>query len=589
MYNSRENQMTSNLRHRIRFGLLLLLLLPLGFYEARGLVVPTEPQRLNDETLQSLLISYQLQFQQRLAAAAAATQLNQPLPVEFSAYWQKDQQSWQGSRRVPTLAESSCPPAPGRIITHASAHRAQLYLCIEQASQKQLFLLNLPKLLSSPLALDTLSLALVFPDQQRLFQVGTDPTDLFSTTITASSPYWPMLISTKDSLQTDTLDASWLTTDFGWRLVLLQQRGDPHSPWGWLACTLILCLLLSWFMPIWLSGYMYHRFHYLTQAAAQIALGNFTFRLPADRHDELELINKVFNRMLDEIQLQKQQLQEQNEVLLAGNESLKETLDTVQNMQSERFVKASAILQHAELQILRQALKWPLQQIDSLSRHLRQQLEELDNLTHQTAIDRKLLHEASQGCTELFQALHTQMNQAHQWLDQYQPSLNKGDLGEKQPVQLASLLHDCIQQLKPQWQPQGHQVYIRCPVDIVVDSYPNALGQVINNLMTNSLQHAFAPGCAGEIMITVKQNDQMLTLTFRDNGQGIPDRLADKLFQPFQAADRDRMGNSLGLYLTRQLVQLLLKGSIVYQPSDAPGACFIITLPLAEPEEQPGI
>ncbi len=580
--------MTSNLRHRIRFGLLLLLLLPLGFYEAKGLVVSV-PQRLNDETLHSLLVSYQLQFQQRLAAAAAATQLNQPLPAEFSAYWQKNQQTWQGSRRVPPLAESSCPPAPGRIITHASAHLAQLYLCIEQASQKQLFLLNVPKLLSLPLALDTLSLALVFPEQQRLFQVGEDSSALASASITASSPYWPMLISTNDSLQTDNLDARWLTTDFGWRLVLLQQRGNPHANEAWLACTLILCLLLSWFIPIWLSGYMYRRFHYLTQAAAQIALGNFTFRLPADQHDELELINKVFNRMLDEIQLQKQQLQEQNEALLAGNESLKETLDTVQNMQSERFVKASAILQHSELQILRQALKWPLQQVDNLSHHLQQQLEELDSLTHQTAIDRKLLHEASQGCTELFQALHTQMTQAHQWLEQYQPSLNKGELGEKQPVQLASLLHDCIQRLKPQWQPQGHQVYIRCPVDIVIDSYPNALGQVVNNLMTNSLQHAFAPGCTGEIMITVKQHAQALTLTFRDNGQGIPDRLADKLFQPFQTANRDRIGNCLGLYLTRQLIQLLLKGTIVYQPSDAPGACFIITLPLDEPEEQPGI
>jgi signal transduction histidine kinase len=581
--------MTTHLRRRIGLGLFLLLLLPLGFYEARSLVASSS-QRLNPATLQSLLISYQWQLQQRLALAVSATQLQAPLPPEFSAYWQKDQQTWQGQRRVPALAETSCPPAPGRIIPHASAHRIQLYLCMEHPAQKQLFLLNVPALLSQqPLPLETLSLALVDPEQQRLFQLDAHTGELLSTPILADSPYKPILNSHQNTQQSTTLDASWVTTSFGWPLVLLQHQEQDPWRWVWLAGTLGLCMLLSWTLPAWLAGYIYRRFRYLTQAAAQIALGNFTFRLPSEKHDELELINTVFNRMLDEIQIQKQRLHEQNDALQAGNESLRETLETVQNMQSERFVKASTILQHAESQILRQLLKWPVQQMTDLGHQLQQQQELLDSQLHHTALDRNQLYQSSQNTVTLVQQLQSQLNQVLYLLDHYQPEANKEDLGEKQPIQLVQLLQETVQRLMPHWQPQGHQVYIRCPAHITLDSYPQAIGQVISNLMMNSLHHGFSPGYPGEIVISVKQDAQHVVMTFRDNGCGIPEKLEEKLFQPFQSANPDASGNSLGLYLTRQLIQQLLNGSILYQPTESPGACFIITLPLDVAAEQPGI
>ena len=580
--------MTTHLRRRIGFGLFLLLLLPLGFYEARSLLASSS-QRLNPATLQSLVISYQWQLQQRLVQAVSATQLQAPLPPEFSAYWQKDQQTWQGKRRVPSLAEASCPPAPGRIIPLASAHRIQLYLCMEQPTQKQLFLLNVPALLSQPLALETLSLALVDPEQQRLFQLDAHSGDLLTTPILKDSPHQPMLTSANNTQLGTTLDASWVTTSFGWRLVLLQHHERDPWHWLWLTATLGLCLLLSWTLPAWLGGYIYRRFRYLTQAAAQIALGNFTFRLPSETHDELELINTVFNRMLDEIQIQKQRLQEQNDALQAGNESLQETLETVQNMQSERFVTASSILQHAESQILRQLLKWPIQQMTELSHRLQQQQELLDSQLHQTAIDRNQLHQSSQNALALFEQLQIKLNQAHDLLDHYRPETNKEDLGEKQHIHLTPLLQETVHRLLPHWQPQGHQVYIRCSPHITLDSYPLAIAQVINNLMMNALHHGFTPDDAGEIVISVKQDAQHVVITFRDNGCGIPVKLEEKLFQPFQSANPGTTGNSLGLYLTRQLIQQLLNGSIIYQPTESPGACFIITLPLDVAAEQPGI
>lgn len=579
--------MTATLRYRIGLGLFLLLLLPVGFHEGRHLIAPM-PQQFNPAALQSILIGYQLQLEQRLAQAVTKTQLQSTLPPVFNAYWQKDQQTWQGKRRVPAVADMPCSPSPGNIRAQASAHKIQLYLCIEQPPQKRLFLLNVSALLAGPPALESLSLALVDPQQQLIYHLDPHSGDLLSTPLQDNS-LDKSIRQSANTPQEAAQDISWVTTSFGWRLVLLQHYELKYWQWLWPISTLSLCLLLSWTLPAWISGYIYRRFRHLTQAAAQIALGNFTFRLPSDQQDELALINTVFNRMLDEIQIQKQRLQEQNEALQAGNESLRETLETVQNMQSERFVKASAILQHAESQILRQRLEWPMQHMTELGHQLLRQQGQLDNLVHQTAIDRNQLHKTSQQCLELLQQLHVQLDQAHHLLDDTQPDANRSELGEKQLIQLAAVLQDTIHRLMPHWQPQGHSIYIRCPTNITLDSYPLAIGQVITNLVMNALHHGFPPGFAGEIVISAKQDAEHVAITCRDNGLGISGKLEEKLFQPFLNANYDGTGNSLGLYLTRQLIQQLLHGTIIYQPTESPGACFMITLPLDVAGEQPGI
>lgn len=141
-----ERSMTISLRGKIRLGLLLLFVLLLGCYT---LIAHwgQPPARLGADILQPLLRDYQQQSQQRLQTAVANTRANQRLPDEFSAYWQQDGQTWQGSRRLPNLGETNCQSAPGNFITQVSTHRLQLYLCIQDGAQKRLFLLQLAQLL----------------------------------------------------------------------------------------------------------------------------------------------------------------------------------------------------------------------------------------------------------------------------------------------------------------------------------------------------------------------------------------------------------------------------------------------------------
>ena len=161
--------MTMNLRTKARLWLMLLFMLPLGFYITLNHWSQSTPA-LEAGVLQALLQDYQRLNQQQLILATHNTRLNQPLPPEFSAYWQKTGESWQGSRRLPYLDDADCRPAPGGFFTQGTTHSVQLYLCVDEGSQQRLFLLQLSTLFNQPMAHPELRVGLVAPDKKLLLQ-----------------------------------------------------------------------------------------------------------------------------------------------------------------------------------------------------------------------------------------------------------------------------------------------------------------------------------------------------------------------------------------------------------------------------------
>ena len=79
-------------------------------------------------------------------------------------------------------------------------------------------------------------------------------------------------------------------------------------------------------------------------------------------------------------------------------------------------------------------------------------------------------------------------------------------------------------------------------------AYP--LGLVINELLSNSLKHAFPEDRTGEISVNLKKTDSEFELIVLDDGVGIPDELDWK------------NSKSLGLKLVRNLVENQLDGSV---------------------------
>lgn len=116
--------------------------------------------------------------------------------------------------------------------------------------------------------------------------------------------------------------------------------------------------------------------------------------------------------------------------------------------------------------------------------------------------------------------------------------------------------------------------------EITLVSYPGAIAQIITNLVTNSLDHAFSNTIDRQIFITLETRDQRVLIHYSDCGCGIADAIRDKIFEPFFTTARKTGGSGLGLSIVYNLVTQKLKGEIQLDADQSHGAAFTITLPI---------
>jgi signal transduction histidine kinase len=107
----------------------------------------------------------------------------------------------------------------------------------------------------------------------------------------------------------------------------------------------------------------------------------------------------------------------------------------------------------------------------------------------------------------------------------------------------------------------------------------NRVRQVLINLYSNAVKFTEQ----GEIVLSAKQHPDMLQISVRDTGCGIPEESLDIIFEEFKQADNSRRdpraGSGLGLAISRQLVTLM-GGRIWAESKVGVGSTFHFTLPL---------
>lgn len=122
--------------------------------------------------------------------------------------------------------------------------------------------------------------------------------------------------------------------------------------------------------------------------------------------------------------------------------------------------------------------------------------------------------------------------------------------------------------------------------NIVMDSYPGPIGQVITNLVTNSLAHAFEGREAGNLRLkTWRRGLHGVEMVFTDDGVGIPEDNMKRIFDPFFTTKLGRGGSGLGLHIVYNLVTRVLGGRIQASSQPGSGTRFQISLPMKAPDK----
>jgi len=152
--------------------------------------------------------------------------------------------------------------------------------------------------------------------------------------------------------------------------------------------------------------------------------------------------------------------------------------------------------------------------------------------------------------------------------------------GERRAFLMDGWLQDLITSLRPILRKTRHEVQVECPPGVVVDTYPGALGQVLTNLITNTVAHAYAPDHGGRISIRVSEpRVDTVRIVFSDDGKGIPPEHIGKVFDPFFTTGRSKGNTGLGLHIVYNLVTSRLQGHVNLYSKVGRGTRFTIDIP----------
>jgi len=153
--------------------------------------------------------------------------------------------------------------------------------------------------------------------------------------------------------------------------------------------------------------------------------------------------------------------------------------------------------------------------------------------------------------------------------------------------ELRDYINEVVSSLQPKLKKTRITVSIACPPDVMLDSYPGALAQVITNLTLNCVEHAFGAEDEGRIMIGVAQQGDWIEMQVTDNGKGIAPDMLDKVFDPFVTTRRGQGGTGLGLNIVFNLMAKQFAGSITVSSVLGQGASFVLRMPCVTPVDDP--
>jgi ligand-binding sensor domain-containing protein/signal transduction histidine kinase len=151
-------------------------------------------------------------------------------------------------------------------------------------------------------------------------------------------------------------------------------------------------------------------------------------------------------------------------------------------------------------------------------------------------------------------------------------------------IQIRAYIEQTLQSLAPRLRSGGHEVQVQCDAALEMTGRPDALYQILVNLVMNSLLHAFSGDTVGAINIEVQCNGGQLRLVYTDNGVGMSADVAKRIFEPFFTTRRNAGGTGLGLHIVYNLVTQALAGRITVATAPGEGVRFVIAFPQVHPE-----
>jgi two-component system, NtrC family, sensor kinase len=343
--------------------------------------------------------------------------------------------------------------------------------------------------------------------------------------------------------------------------VSLRFPDSPAQATLWIALSSILLLTLLIDQTARLL--IYRRLAGMRQTMQRAAAGQLSARVAADGLDEIGVVARGLNDILE------------------GLERLNQAVDVRLEAATETFLQKSAEIadSHREMAVLSDELARAgrLAALGQAAANMAHQIGTPLNLI--SAYAQLLLQSRSQEAefVERLKAIQDQVAKVtaivRAALDSSRPPVVPHERAD-----LATLVKRVCRMARPMVDEAGVEL------DVIVPDEPTALltdpvqlELALLNFITNSVD---AMTSGGKLIVRLARMDDRLRLSIEDTGSGIPPELVAHIFEPWVTTKPQGKGSGLGLSIARQVVASH-GGTIRVDNRPGNGAVFTIDLPLA--------
>lgn len=296
---------------------------------------------------------------------------------------------------------------------------------------------------------------------------------------------------------------------------------------------------------------------------------------------EVNLLMRVQGGLLEQAVHAKDELLD--EVQRTANE-LRTALDTLEQAR-DRLVQSEKMAALGQLVAgVAHEINTPIGVSLTASTHLGERTRAFRDAFTENRMKRSDLQTYVDLASESANLLHYNLQRAAQLIQSFKQVAVDQASEQHRSFELRSYLEQLIASLTPEVRKASHALTLNCPEGIQLVSYPGALAQVLSNLVSNALAHAYDRGAAGTIALTAVEDSGNVVLTVSDNGRGIAPENLSRIYDPFFTTKRGEGGSGLGLHIVFNIITETLRGRITCQSTLGAGTSFIATVPLQIPQ-----
>lgn len=297
---------------------------------------------------------------------------------------------------------------------------------------------------------------------------------------------------------------------------------------------------------------------------------------------ERKRIEAEIRQLNDELE---QRVAERTSALESANSELSATLQALRRtqdelVQSEKFAALGGLVAGVAHE-----LNTPVGNAMMVASSLHDRTRDFDKVVRQGELKRSALDKFVADTLEATELVERSLTRAADLVQSFKQVAVDQSSERWRRFALHEVVREVVDTLRPNLRKKPQKIAVDIPDDLVLDSFPGPLGQVVINLVMNAVSHAFEERGNGRIALVARRiDDATIELLCQDDGIGIPPEVLGRIFDPFFTTKLGRGGSGLGLSIVYRLVTQVLGGQVTVKSVPGEGTVFSVRLPVAVPQ-----